>query len=154
MADDRTGTWRRWAIRALTAVLRRRAPAPASSGCTVTVCRGCCCGTPAKHPDVDHARQLRRLCTGVGARDRVRVSGCLDLCDESNVVVVSPSVAARRRGARPVWLAEILDDRSIDAILRWVGTGGPGASELPPGLRPHAVVPTRQGRRALSGHPG
>ncbi|MCW2506633.1 MAG: hypothetical protein JWO79_4917, partial [Actinomycetia bacterium] len=56
-------------------------------GCLVTVCRGCCCGTERKHPGIDHDGLLAALAE-VGA---VRVSDCLDVCEDSNVVVVQPS---------------------------------------------------------------
>ncbi|MFY1632080.1 hypothetical protein ACN27F_02145 [Solwaraspora sp. WMMB335] len=63
-----------------------------TAGCLVTVCRGCCCGTSRKHPDVDHDGQLRAL-RASGAR--VRVVDCLNTCERSNVVVVQPVPAAR-----------------------------------------------------------
>jgi (2Fe-2S) ferredoxin len=116
------------------------------------VCRGCCCGTPGKHPDVDHAWQLGRLRAAVATTGRLRVSGCLDLCDDSNVVVVCPSAVGRRTGARPVWLVDILDDQLITEIVEWIGAGGPGVADPPPRLGQHAVVPPRRSRRALSGH--
>lgn len=135
---------------------RREAPAtPCAAGpapgCTVTVCRGCCCGTRGKHPEVDHDRQLGRLRAEVPGR--LRVSGCLDLCDDSNVVVVCPSAVGRRTGARPVWLVDILDDRLVTEIVQWVRAGGPGVADLPAGLGEHAVLPPRQSRRALAGRP-
>ncbi|GAB3078669.1 hypothetical protein GCM10027186_40170 [Micromonospora schwarzwaldensis] len=40
------------------AVSRRGRDSGATAGCTVTVCRGCCCGTAA---GFDHAGQLARL---------------------------------------------------------------------------------------------
>jgi (2Fe-2S) ferredoxin len=92
----------------------------------VTVCRGCCCGTERKHPDADHAGQLDALLAGIGDAGRVRVSDCLDACEYSNVVVVGPSADARRVGARPVWIAGVLDRRAIADIVAWVRGGGPG----------------------------
>src|ERR1044072_3768923 len=92
----------------------------------VTVCRGCCCGTERKHPDADHAGQLDALLAGIRAAGRVRVSDCLDACEYSNVVVVGPSADARRVGARPVWIAGVLDRRAIADIVAWVRGGGPG----------------------------
>jgi len=84
--------------------------------CTVTMCRGCCCGTHRKHPTVDHDAQLRRLRDQIGAAGQVRVSTCLGPCQRSNVAVVTPSPTARRAGARAVWLGWVLDDTTIDAI--------------------------------------
>ena len=36
-----------------------------TSGCTVTVCRDCCCGSARQHPAVDHDGQLSRLAAGL-----------------------------------------------------------------------------------------
>jgi (2Fe-2S) ferredoxin len=114
--------------------------------CTVTVCRGCCCGTLRKHPDVDHAGQLARLTAGLGASGRVRVSDCLDACAESNVVVVAPSPAGRRAGARPVWLSGVLDPQLTDEVVTWVREGGPGVCEPPVLLDLAVFSPTRRQR--------
>lgn len=99
----------------------------------VTVCRGCCCGTAEKHPDVDHDGQLDRLRAAVGA-GRVQVADCLDSCDYSNVVVVRPAKAAREAGARPVRLGEILTDELVEHVVGWVMAGGPGRAEMPDAL--------------------
>ena len=71
--------------------------------CTVTVCRGCCCGTP-KVPGLDHAAQLTDLRTSLAAVATVRPVGCLDACEQANVIVVQPSAEGRKAGGRPVWL--------------------------------------------------
>jgi hypothetical protein len=104
---------------------------PAARGPLVTACRGCCCGTERKHPAVDHAGQLRRLADGVGDRGRVRTSECLGPCSRSNVVVVAPSPAGRRAGARPWWIRAVLGERLVDGIAAWVAAGGPGVAEVP-----------------------
>ncbi|MEV6976757.1 (2Fe-2S) ferredoxin domain-containing protein [Kitasatospora sp. NPDC093806] len=100
---------------------------------TVTVCRGCCCGTQEKHPGVDHAGQYERLRTAVGAAGRVRAVKCLDTCAHSNVVVVGPSSEGRAAGGRPVWLGWVLADDMIEEIAQWVQAGGPGLAD-PPGM--------------------
>ncbi|MFB7376126.1 (2Fe-2S) ferredoxin domain-containing protein [Kitasatospora purpeofusca] len=100
---------------------------------TVTVCRGCCCGTQEKHPGVDHAGQYERLRAAVGDAGRVRAVKCLDTCAHSNVVVVGPSSEGRAAGGRPVWLGWVLADDMIEEIATWVHSGGPGVAE-PPGL--------------------
>ncbi|MFJ7246249.1 (2Fe-2S) ferredoxin domain-containing protein [Kitasatospora sp. NPDC098652] len=105
----------------------------AGSPVTVTVCRGCCCGAEAKHPGVDHAGQYERLRTAVGPAGRVRAVKCLDVCSQSNVVVVGPSSEGRAAGGRPVWLGFVLMDEMIDDIAAWVRAGGPGLAD-PPGL--------------------
>ncbi len=77
----------------------------------VLLCRGCCCSTPDKHPDVDHDRHDRLLGAAADAHPdvRVRVVDRLYECDRSNVAVLrreahgegSRRVApARRREAR------------------------------------------------------
>jgi hypothetical protein len=132
-------------------VTRKRRPTgggPVSSQCTVTVCRGCCCGTVAKHPGVDHAGQLTRLRAALAGVAALRVSDCLDACERSNIIVVSPSPAGRDAGARPVWLGFVLDDDAIDDITTWIRAGGPGLAD------PHATVdlymfnPSRRVRQA------
>ncbi|PSL51504.1 hypothetical protein B0I31_12034 [Saccharothrix carnea] len=106
-----------------------------SESSRLTVCRGCCCGTVKKHPDVDHVTQLRRFREAVGPR-AVTVADCLSSCEFSNVVVVRP---ARGTGARPVWLGGVLTDEAVDHILAWVAAGGPGRAEMPAGLTEHLL---------------
>jgi (2Fe-2S) ferredoxin len=129
--------------------LGRPSPPEGVAGCTVTVCRGCCCGTPGKHPGTDHAGQLQRLRAAVSGGGRIRQTGCLDLCDRSNVVVVSPSTAGRRNGGRPVWFAEVLDDRLVTSIADWIRAGGPGVAAPPPWLADHMFAPSRRVRHSV-----
>ncbi|SEC92615.1 hypothetical protein SAMN04489844_3270 [Nocardioides exalbidus] len=102
---------------------------------TVTVCRGCCCGTTKKRPLVDHAARLDTLRTLLGDAATVRVTDCLGPCERSDVVVVSPSPGARRDGARPVWLGLLNGRHEASAIADWVHAGGPGVADLPESLR-------------------
>ncbi|MEU4802644.1 (2Fe-2S) ferredoxin domain-containing protein [Actinosynnema sp. NPDC023587] len=100
----------------------------------VTVCRGCCCGTVKKHPEYDHAEQLRRLeavAARSGGRVRVRTADCLDACENSNIVVV------KRPGTKPVWLGSVLHDVVMEDLEQWLTTGGP----LPAKLEPNRVAP-------------
>lgn len=83
-----------------TAAPRRAAGAARLARCVITVCRGCCCGSQAKHPDVDHPGQFHQLRDQTGA-SLLRLSDCLDACERSNVMVVTPSPAGRRAGAGP-----------------------------------------------------
>jgi len=129
---------------------RPRRGSPSTAPCTVTVCRGCCCGTLRKHPDVDHAAQLARLTEGIGADGRIRVSECLDACKQSNVVVVGPSTAGRAAGARPVWLRDVLDDDVAESIVSWVRAGGPGVGAQPDLLDLFVFSPPRRVRRAAA----
>lgn len=110
--------------------------------CILRVCRDCCCGTEAKHPGVDHDRLLALLEVGARGHARVLRSDCLLACDESNVVVVTPSRAGRRDGGRPVWLRGVLDDAAVDDITAWVALGGPGVVPVPPPLAPRAFAPS------------
>lgn len=91
----------------------RRRPA------TVLVCRGCCCGTARKHPDVDHDQQLQAW-RDAAARSGavVRSVGCLGPCSTSNVVVVrSPGASTR------TWFGWMLDDGATDAMAAWIAHG-------------------------------
>ncbi|ONI80094.1 hypothetical protein ALI22I_42470 [Saccharothrix sp. ALI-22-I] len=106
-----------------------------SDSSKLTVCRGCCCGTAEKHPDIDHVGQLRRFREGVGPH-AVTVANCLSSCDFSNVVVVRP---ARGAGVKPVWLGGVLTDEAVDGILDWVADGGPGRAPMPEGLAVHLI---------------
>ncbi len=101
---------------------------------TVTVCRGCCCGTVKKHPTIDHDARLanlRNLVEGIG---NLRVSDCLGPCERSNVVVVSPSKRGHRVGGRPVWLGYVLDAAAEADIATWLLDGGPGLAPPPKAL--------------------
>lgn len=111
------------------------------AGCTVTVCRDCCCGNPAKHPSVDHPAQIERLRAAVEPDHRVRTAVCLDVCSQANVMVVHPTPAARRAGARPVWFGLVLRDDVVDDIAAWMQAGGPGVAPLPPMLELSTVPP-------------
>ncbi|MEU0991542.1 hypothetical protein [Streptomyces sp. NPDC005953] len=123
---------------------RSGAPAP----CRVVVCRDCCCGS-AKVTGIDHAAQVAAL-----SRDLpVRISECLDVCDQANVVVVQPSAAGRAAGARPVWLGLVNDPAATDDIVDWVRAGGPGEAPLPEILGLYAFTPPRRVRDASSADP-
>lgn len=100
-------------------------------GCTLTVCRDCCCGNALKHPAVDHDAQLDRLRAALSPAHRVRTSQCLDVCAEANVMVVHPTREARRAGAIPVWLGLVLSEAVEDDLVAWVRAGGPGTAEIP-----------------------
>jgi (2Fe-2S) ferredoxin len=104
----------------------------------ITVCRGCCCGTERKHPEVDHDRQLEVMRSRLGY---VKVADCLDACEVSNVVVVQPSRTARAAGAKPVWVGSVLDDDAVHAVIDWVEAGGPGVAAPSPPVSSR-IVPT------------
>ncbi|QLH27398.1 (2Fe-2S) ferredoxin domain-containing protein [Streptomyces sp. Rer75] len=108
------------------------APAP----CRLVVCRDCCCGSP-KITRVDHTAQAERLREVAP----VRISDCLDVCDQANVVVVQPSAEGRAAGARPVWLGLVNDPDATEDIVAWVRAGGPGVAPRPEILDLYAFVP-------------
>ncbi len=81
----------------------------------VVVCRGCCCGTERKHPDVDHALQgllLREAALENGGT--FRYSDCLGPCEHSNVVVV------RNRNSAAQWFGEMLDISLTKTLAEWL----------------------------------
>jgi hypothetical protein len=51
-------------------------------------------------------------------------------------MVVTPGPGARNRGARPVWLFQVLTDEQTQAVVEWVRAGGPGRAVLPGVLEP------------------
>ena len=114
---------------------------PDSAPCRIVVCRDCCCGSP-KVPGVDHARQKARL----AEQAPVRVSACLDVCEQANVIVVQPSRAARLAGARPVWLGLVNDPDATEDIAAWVRAGGPGVAPCPDILDLYTFTPSRRAR--------
>ncbi|MFJ5151790.1 (2Fe-2S) ferredoxin domain-containing protein [Streptomyces sp. NPDC088353] len=107
--------------------------------CRVVVCRDCCCGSP-KVTGVDHAAQTARL----RAEVPVRISDCLDVCEQANVIVVQPSAAGRTAGARPVWLGLVNDEDATEDIVAWVRAGGPGVAPLPDILDLYVITPPRR----------
>ena len=113
------------------------------SGCRVRVCDDCCCGSTRKHPGVDHAGLRDRLGRGLDGHAQLTVTPCLLACEESDVVVVSPDPASRAAGARPVWLGRVLEDATVDEVVRWVADGGPGRAPVPAGLAAHVVPAPR-----------
>lgn len=126
-------------------------PEAASPTVTVTVCRGCCCGSRRKHPGFDHDGQLERIRAANGGDVRVRVTDCLDACERSNVMVVTPSAAGREAGARPVWLGDLLDDDAATDVVEWALSGGPGMAEPPSVLDLYEFRPSRRARGGLVG---
>ncbi|WP_317446674.1 (2Fe-2S) ferredoxin domain-containing protein [Streptomyces collinus] len=126
----------------------RRAAATAPAPCAVTVCRGCCCGTE-KIPGVDHAAQLALLRQALSGTAQVRVIGCLDACEQANVIVVQPSAAGRAAGGRPVWLGLVHDTDAVHDIAVWIAAGGPGLADPPGVLDLYVFTPSRRVRQAV-----
>jgi hypothetical protein len=82
---------------------------------SVLVCRGCCCGTERKHPDVDHDAQLDALRSVV----RTRVVDCVDECSQSNVVIVRPGDSSS------IWLGGVLAASETQVLCAWLAQGAP-----------------------------
>ena len=77
----------------------------------------------------------------------MRVSDCLDACDQSNVVVVHPAPGARRAGARPVWFGLVTDGAVEADIVEWVRAGGPGVTPMGPLLELSVIESAKPGLR-------
>jgi hypothetical protein len=100
---------------------------------TVTVCRGCCCGSDVKHPDVDHEGNLAVLThaaqsSGCGV---LRVVNCLDECERSDVVAVRRRLPA---GPEIIWLGPLNDPLDVAVLADWLRRGAPDV--LPDRLTP------------------
>jgi predicted metal-binding protein len=96
---------------------------------TVLLCRGCCCGTSAKHPGTDHEAQATALADAAPAGVQVRVVACLDVCDRSNVVVLRQGKGSKD----DTWLGGVLTQRASEALVGYVAAGAKG--ELPDAVR-------------------
>ncbi|MEV6867756.1 (2Fe-2S) ferredoxin domain-containing protein [Streptosporangium subroseum] len=118
--------------------MRKQAP------CRIVICRGCCCGSADKVAGLDRAEQVTRLAEVTA----VRVTDCLDVCEQANVIVVQPSAAGRAAGGRPVWLGLVNDPDAAEDIAAWVRAGGPGVAEPPDILSLYAFTPPRRIRTA------
>ncbi|MGA4860133.1 (2Fe-2S) ferredoxin domain-containing protein [Streptomyces koyangensis] len=102
-------------------------------------CAGAGCGTP-KVTGVDHAAQTARLRSLVP----VRVSECLDVCEQANVIVVQPSAEGRAAGARPVWFGLVNDPDATEDIAARARAGSPGVAPLPDILDLYTMTPPRR----------
>lgn len=130
---------------------KTRKAAPAAAGadrCTVTVCRGCCCGTP-KISGLDHKAQLAALRSVLADQAPVRVTDCLDACEHANVIVIQPSPQGRKAGGRPVWLGLVNDPDATEDIATWIRNGGPGLADPPGILDLYAFSPSRRIRQSM-----
>lgn len=110
-----------------------------SSGCTVVVCRACCCGTQSKHPGTDHDGHLELLRDAASQRHgcQVRVSGCLNHCSYSNVIVVRPHGKDAHR--RAIWFGNMHTDSEVETLAEWIRSGGPQIGEIPEVLQSRRI---------------
>jgi predicted metal-binding protein len=106
-----------------------------SSRTSVLVCRGCCCGTEGKHPDIDHRDHLARLLAAASMARSTKVweVGCLGPCERSNVVVVRTEATRR-------WFGHLLRDDEIQMLVEWIERDAVGPP--PSGLALHQFTPT------------
>ncbi|MGE0879307.1 MAG: (2Fe-2S) ferredoxin domain-containing protein [Acidimicrobiia bacterium] len=102
------------------------------------ICRGCCCGTSGKHPDVDHAGHLE----AIAAVARTRVVDCVDECKRSNVVIVRPG------DGTTLWFGGMLDTATNDELCDWLAAGAqqPLPDRLAPRVFTRRSVPVQIGR--------
>jgi predicted metal-binding protein len=100
-------------------------------GCTIVVCRDCCCGSTRKHPSTEHDKHLELLRKAASERTHcnVRVSRCLSHCSYSNVVVVRPH--GRNAHRRAKWFGNLHDDLHVEVLADWIRAGGPDVSDVP-----------------------
>ncbi|MFA1540779.1 (2Fe-2S) ferredoxin domain-containing protein [Actinomadura monticuli] len=121
-------------------------PPPPRPRCTVTLCRGCCCGTDRRNPDVDHAALERRLRLQLAQDVRVRYTDCLGPCSQANVVVINPSALGRAAGGRTTWIGRVLDEDAVGDITEWANAGGPGMADPPATIGLYVFAPPKHGR--------
>ena len=130
---------------------RRAVDAPVATGrsgarpdTVVLLCRGCCCGTAGKHPDVDHEDQRHRLEAAAAEQPgvEVRVVECLDACERSNVAVVRR--LSQPATSRDTWLGGLLTARATGQLADWVSHGADGS--LPPAVAGLVFRPARRRR--------
>jgi len=100
----------------------------------VWLCRGCCCGTKAEHPGVDHRAQDRALRAGTRrAGLAFETTGCLGPCGQGNIVVVRRSGVLR-------WYRRVLGERPTAELLAHLEHDAP----LPASFERH-LMPSRDG---------
>ncbi|MEM8925894.1 MAG: (2Fe-2S) ferredoxin domain-containing protein [Actinomycetota bacterium] len=98
----------------------------------VLVCRGCCCGSERKHPDIDHDEQV----VAISSVAHARVVDCVDECKQSNVVIVRP------RPGESIWFGRLNSDALTEELCEWLGEGAP--MPLPPVLEVFAFERQRR----------
>ncbi|MEM7327041.1 MAG: (2Fe-2S) ferredoxin domain-containing protein [Actinomycetota bacterium] len=101
----------------------------ADAGPRVLICRGCCCGTTRKHPDIDHDEQIE----AISSVARTRVVDCIDECLYSNVVVVRPTPG------ESVWFGRLNSTLLTAELCEWLEDGAP--LPLPPILDVYSFEP-------------
>lgn len=82
---------------------------------SVAVCRGCCCGTKAKHGEIDHQDQVDTLRAALqrATIGRLWETDCLGPCDRSNVIVVRSGTVRR-------WFGPVLSTEQTATLAQWL----------------------------------
>lgn len=111
---------------------------------TLLLCRGCCCGTTAKVPRLDHLAQEDALLAVASGDVEVRVVDCLDECDRANVAVVRRPQLPRKE--RDLWLGGLTTARATDALAGWLRDGAAGTPPRELAGRVFRHLPPRKGR--------
>ena len=121
-------------------------PPPATL--TALICRGCCCGTARKHPEIDHEAQLAGLRAAVAAAGgRLRVTECLGPCERSNVVVLR---ARTGTGTTTIWAGGVLTPDQTMAFCARIAAFAGDATELTPIAGDLAFTPTEEAQACLA----
>jgi hypothetical protein len=107
------------------------------AGCSLTVCRGCCCGALNKKDSAQILNFLREQLPSTP----IRVSGCLGPCDHKDVIVIHPKTQERVRGEKPVWLGWMHTYSALEDLVQWVREGGPGVTLMPVNLTLNSFRP-------------
>lgn len=114
------------------------------AGCSLTVCRGCCCGTDSKKRAAARLDYLREQLPAA----KVRVSDCLGPCARKDVIVVHPQPGNRKKGEKPTWLRRMHTGSALDDLIGWLNAGGPGAAPVPISLTSHVFRPPAKRKRS------
>lgn len=114
------------------------------SGCALTICRGCCCGTDDRKRAAARVDYLRQRLHAV----ELRTSGCLGPCDRRDVIVVHPHARHRTRGQGPIWLERMHTKNAMDELIGWLDAGGPGEVLMPVELAHNAFRPPARSKRS------
>lgn len=78
------------------------------------ICNGCCCGTEAKHPGIDHDAHRRAL---AAATPTAGSTACLGPCRRSNVIVAVDETTGDQH-----WFTKVLADDDVAAVAAWIAS--------------------------------
>jgi len=113
-------------------------------GCSLTVCRGCCCGAGNKKEAAARLEFLRQQLPSV----QIRTSACLGPCDRKDVIVVHPEPRQRSQGEKPAWLGWMHTRSALVDLVDWLNQGGPGSALMPVDLAINSFRPPAKRKRS------